>query len=132
MTLNNKDLPSILMVEDDLDTAAIIQIWLKGTCKTINVRDGNETLDQIATQYLNGKLFDLMLFDINIPYPWNGITLMKEIKNRWDVYNQIPFIAETAFALPEDRIRILAAGFTDYLCKPLSKELLVETISKRL
>jgi len=120
------------MVEDDCDTATIIRIWLKGIGNVHNVRDGNETLDQIATQYINGKLFDLMLFDINIPYPWNGITLMHEIKKRWDVYNQVPFIAETAYALPEDRKRILSAGFCDYLSKPLCRELLVETVKKRL
>ena len=132
MTLYNQSLPNILMVEDDCDTATIIRIWLKGIGNVYNVRDGNETLDQIATQYINGKLFDLMLFDINIPYPWNGITLMNEIKKRWDVYNQVPFIAETAYALPEDRKRILSAGFCDYLCKPLCRELLVETVKKRL
>jgi len=120
------------MLEDDSATATIIQIWLKGICNTIIVYDGNETLDQISSRYLNGKLFNLMLFDINIPYPWNGITLKQEIQKRWEVYNHIPFVAETAYALPEDRKRILEAGFCDYMCKPLSRELLVETVKSRL
>jgi len=120
------------MLEDDPATATIIQIWLKGICNTILVQDGKETLDQIAARYEDGKLFNLMLFDINIPYPWNGITLKKEIQKRWVIYNQIPFVAETAYALPDDRERILAAGFCDYMCKPLSKQLLVNTVKRRL
>lgn len=132
MTPNNPVLPDILMLEDDSATAAIIKIWLKGICNTVIVQDGKETLDKIADRYINGKLFNLMLFDINIPYPWNGITLMKEIQKRWEVYKQIPFVAETAYALPEDRKRILAAGFCDYMCKPLSRQLLVDTVKSRL
>jgi CheY-like chemotaxis protein len=73
-----------------------------------------------------------MLFDINIPYPWNGITLKKEIQKRWGAYNSIPFIAETAYALPEDRKRILEAGFCEYLSKPLSRDMLVNKVKSRL
>jgi len=126
------DLPDILMLEDDPATATIIKIWLKGICNTIIVQDGKETLDKIADMFENGQLFKLMLFDINIPYPWNGITLMKEIQKRWEDYKQIPFVAETAYALPEDRVRILDSGFCDYMSKPLSRQLLVEAVRSRL
>jgi len=126
------DLHDLLLLEDDYATAAIIQIWLKGLCNIVIVQDGNETLEAIDSRYKAGKIFDLMLFDINIPYPWNGITLMTEIKKRWKAYNDIPFIAETAYALPEDRFRILEAGFCDYFCKPLSREPLAEAIKEKL
>jgi CheY-like chemotaxis protein len=132
MTPIDPGLPEILLLEDDPSTATIIQIWLKGICNIALVQDGNETLEKIASHYVKGKLFDLMLFDINIPYPWNGITLMKEIRKRWEAYNTIPFIAETAYALPEDRFRILEAGFCDYFCKPLSREPLLEIVRGKL
>ncbi|MEI6455229.1 MAG: response regulator [bacterium] len=132
MTSIDPRLPELLLLEDDPATATIIQIWLKGICNITLVQDGNETLEKISSHYLSGKLFDLMLFDINIPYPWNGITLMNEIRKHWDVYNSIPFIAETAYALPEDRFRILEAGFCEYFSKPLSREPLVEGVKEKL
>ncbi len=128
----NPALPDLLLLEDDPPTASILQIWLKGLCNITVVQDGSETLDQIAARYCKGKLFDVMLFDINIPYPWNGITLMTEIRKRWEAYKEVPFIAETAYALPEDRFRILEAGFCDYFCKPLSREPLVEVVRGKL
>jgi CheY-like chemotaxis protein len=131
-TFTDPELPHLLLLEDDPATAGILQIWLKGISNITLVQDGNETLETIAERYREGKLFDLMLFDINIPYPWNGITLMAEIKKKWEVYNDVPFIAETAYALPEDRQRILSSGFCQYFAKPLSKELLVESVKEKL
>lgn len=42
----------------------------------------------------------------------------------------LPIIAVTANATPEERARCLEAGMTDYLTKPLSREALVETLTR--
>jgi CheY-like chemotaxis protein len=40
----------------------------------------------------------------------------------------VPIIALTAYALPEDRLRCLAAGMTDYVAKPLRPGDLLEAL----
>jgi len=77
-------------------------------------------------------IFDVMLFDINLPAPWDGIKLMHEIKQRWKEYKFIPFIAQTAYAMVGDKERLLEAGFDNYLPKPVSKNALINTIFKQL
>lgn len=43
---------------------------------------------------------------------------------------EVPIIAVTAFAYPEDEKRILSSGFDAYLTKPVSKKLLQEKIAE--
>jgi DNA-binding response OmpR family regulator len=57
-----------------------------------------------------------MLIDIVLP-GINGLELVHDLKHGKSTQN-IPIIALTALARPEDRELILAAGCDDYLCKP--------------
>lgn len=129
-TTNENNLPEVLLLEDDAATISILGIWLRGTCHITAVTDGDSTLKVIKEHYERQHLFDLMLFDINIPFPWNGLTLMEEIRKRFEPYRKIPFIAETAYAMPHDRERLIAAGFSDYLSKPLDRDLLIQTVQR--
>lgn len=115
-------LPDVLILEDDPATASILQIWLRGICNTIVVDNGDTTLELIKNRLAEGKTFDLLIFDINIPYPWNGVILLQEIRKRWEAYRHLPAIAETAYALPDDREYILSSGYNAYLSKPLDRE----------
>ena len=44
----------------------------------------------------------------------------------------IPVIAATAYSLPDDRAKCLAAGCDDYLAKPIIKEQFLTLISRYL
>jgi len=128
----DQNLPEVLILEDDPPTATILKIWLRGICNISMVTDGDATLRLIEAHLRQGRTFDLMLFDINIPFPWNGVSLMQEIKKRWEAYQTIPFVAETAYAMPHDKERILNSGYVDYLPKPLEKQSLIDTLQKHL
>lgn len=131
-TRTDTTLPEVLLLEDDVATTSILKIWLKGTCNLTAVSDAEGTFNAIEHLLSKNHLFDLMLFDINIPFPWNGLTLMKEICIRYTAYKDVPFVAQTAYAMPKDRDRLLEAGFCDYLPKPLDRELMIRTVLKHL
>lgn len=60
---------------------------------------------------------DLILMDINLP-GMDGTTAMKYLQNKPETQD-IPVVAISANVLPRDVKRGLAAGFCDYLTKPL-------------
>jgi two-component system cell cycle response regulator DivK len=67
---------------------------------------------------------DLVLMDLKMPV-MDGYHAMVEIKK---IRPGIRIIAETAYALAGDDKKILAAGFDDYLPKPITKESLEATL----
>ncbi len=69
----------------------------------------------------------IFLVDIRM-FEMNGFQLYDELRNR--VPKNIPVIAVTAQALPEERYEILAYGFNDILLKPFREEQLLSMISK--
>ncbi len=73
---------------------------------------------------------DLILLDINMPQ-MSGYEVMEIFKSDENLID-IPVIAVTANAMERDIQHALAAGFTDYLTKPIDIEPFLETIERRL
>ena len=69
---------------------------------------------------------DLIIMDIKMPI-MNGYEALKVIK---EMDNTIPIIALTAHALSGDREKALNAGFDAYLSKPVSEEIILETVKE--
>jgi CheY-like chemotaxis protein len=124
--------PLILIVEDDNSSRKMLEITLSKIARVDLVQDGNEALEFIDIKFKNGQKYDLILLDIGLPLPWDGIRLRREIIKRWEDYKNIPFIAQTAFAMNEDKNRILKAGFNAYLAKPIDRRDLIKTIAQLL
>jgi len=57
----------------------------------------------------------------------NGFDALKIIRNQRP---DLPVIAQTAYALVDDKDRIIQAGFDDYITKPIQKDLLIDIIGK--
>lgn len=72
----------------------------------------------------------LILLDINMP-GMDGYQVMEAFRNDTTLKN-IPVVAITANAMPRDIKRAMAAGFIDYLTKPLDLVKLYGTIDKIL
>ncbi len=70
---------------------------------------------------------DLILMDINIP-GFDGMEATARLKK--SEIAKTPVIALTANAMRGDREKVMAAGCDEYLQKPLSNKLLVETIER--
>lgn len=74
------------------------------------------------------KKYDLILMDIQMPV-MDGIQAMKKIRAGAQPVPRI--VALTANALSDDRARLLAEGFDDYLSKPIPVRLLEEMIERQ-
>ncbi len=69
---------------------------------------------------------DLIFMDIKMPI-MNGFEAFQTIRT----FNKtIPVIANTAYSSPEDKEKIMAAGFTAYLSKPLNKDKIFEVLEQ--
>jgi len=107
---------SILLVEDN----PVNQLVAKGMlsklgCEVVVAAHGGEALEALEI-----RDFDLVLMDCNMPV-MDGYEASRQIRRsgRWP---QLPIVALTANAMPEERDRCRAAGMNDYLAKPFRRE----------
>jgi signal transduction histidine kinase/CheY-like chemotaxis protein len=115
---------SILIVDDSPDNRVLVEKFLEPTgAKITTAVDGSD-----AIQKIKESQFDLILMDLQMPVVDGYQAVMRIRKDR----NMVPIIALTAHALKEERDRSLAAGFDDYITKPINKLLLVEAIRNSL
>lgn len=71
---------------------------------------------------------DLIIMDIQMPV-MDGMSAAKIIKNDPET-REIKMIALTSFAMKGDKERFMAAGFDDYIAKPIDTRMLPELVKK--
>ena len=112
---------TILIAEDDLSSYKLLEGYLKpSSANLLYAPNGVEAM----TIFLSNQSIDLILLDIKMPL-LNGIDTAKEIRK---IDKKIPIIAQTAFAMVEDKENALAAGCNYYITKPISKHQLYEIL----
>jgi two-component system, cell cycle response regulator DivK len=108
----------ILIAEDEYLNYMYLEKILKGNnVSLVWAKNGKEAVDF----FKNDKSIDVILMDINMPGV-NGIEAFHEIRM---VDPGIPVIAQTAYAMQEDKELYLDTGFNDYISKPIQREELV-------
>jgi len=118
---------SILVVEDDrVNQIAISRMLQKMGHTATCVSNGQKALD-----ILFNEKFDCVFMDIQMPV-MDGIEATKAIRTSPDMINvsNIPIVALTAHAMPEDRENFLNVGMNDYMSKPVSFEQLTSAIKR--
>jgi two-component system cell cycle response regulator DivK len=122
-TTRQKKKRTILLVEDHKYNLLVLKKMLERLgIHVIPAENGKVAVDICR----NNNDLDLVLMDLKMPV-MDGYQAMLEIKK---IRPGIKVIAETAYALAGDDKKILAAGFDDYLPKPITRESL-ETILNR-
>ena len=81
----------------------------------MRAKDGLEAIDIFKVQILR---IDVVLMDIKMP-KMNGLDATRKIK---EIKPDIPIIAQTAFAMRDEKENAIAAGCDDYIIKPIRKE----------
>jgi len=93
--------------------------------EVIEARSGTEGV-KLAVQ----EKPDLILMDIQLP-DIDGLEVTKRIRAS-EADGNIPIIALTSYAMPGDRERIMAAGCTGYISKPIDVKTFIKEIEKCL
>jgi len=117
---NNK---VFLIAEDEEMNFLFLEEALSETnVKIIRAKNGIEVLNKFNAD----RKIDLILMDMKMPL-MDGFEATVKIK---ELNKLIPIIAQTAYAMPNERARCFEAGCDDYLVKPIRQELLLNTIRK--
>jgi two-component system cell cycle response regulator DivK len=117
---------TIAIVEDNADNRLLLQAILDGLYDLVEYENGTDALAGLAA-----SLPDLVLLDISLP-GMDGNEILARIRADTSMRG-LPVIALTAHAMAGDREKYLAAGFNDYITKPIVDEtILLSSIDRWL
>lgn len=106
--------PIVLIVEDNARNMTLVRDVLgHAGYRTLEASDGEQ-----GVALARSHQPDLILMDIQLP-GMDGVEALTRLREDASTA-EIPVVALTAFAMKEDRERLLAAGFRGYIEKPLS------------
>lgn len=115
----------ILVAEDNKINQTLIKYILKQWNVKFDIAEnGNEALSK-----MKGKLYDLILMDIQMPN-MDGYQTSTVIRKK--LHLNIPIIAMTAHVMPTEKQKCINVGMNDYLSKPIDEKLLLEMLQKYL
>ena len=119
----------VLLVEDSRDSVAIVKAYLKDPRIEVTVSmDGGQGLEAFKQ-----SVFDLVLMDIQMPVLDGCATALA--MRHWEVKNSLPpppITALPASSTASELARIFTSGCSNYLPKPVTKAILLQTVRQFL
>jgi CheY-like chemotaxis protein len=113
----------ILVAEDNDSNFILMSYILKKYYQYDRAKNGQE-----AVEMVDKEKYDIVLMDIKMPV-MDGLEATKAIKEKQP---DLPIVALTANAFDSDRQLAFEAGCVDFLSKPVSSDLCLNTIRKIL
>jgi CheY-like chemotaxis protein len=115
---------TILIVEDEPDSLEVASVLLEMYgANVVTANNGREGLERARKHQPTFIISDLSMPEMS---GWEMIHHLKDDRSTMN----IPVIALTAHAMSGDRDRAVAAGFHNYLSKPLSPTTFVQDLLK--
>ncbi len=116
---------SFLIVDDEpVSTSYLAEIIKNISSKIYYADNGVSALEEFEKH----PDIDIILMDMKMPV-MNGYEATKKIR---ETNKEVVIIAQTAYALKDDRNKSMAVGCTDYIAKPVDKDELIKLIHKYL
>ncbi len=119
----------VLVCEDNpINQELILENLSKVGLRTSIASNGREGVDLVRERMRQGKPFDLIFMDINMPV-MDGLEAAGKLV---ELGNRTPLVALTANAMFNDRESYLSQGMVDYLSKPFEVEDLWACLDRHL
>ncbi len=112
-------------MDDNLSMLVLIERYLEEDDVEVDTARNEETALRLARQHL----YDAVLLDINLGSARDGVDVLGELR-KVPGYARVPAVAVTAYSMPGDKGRFLAAGFDAYLGKPFTEEELYDVLAR--
>jgi len=121
---------TILLVEDvEINREIVIALLEPTNLNIVCAENGIKAVDAFVS---NPQKFDLIFMDIQMP-EMDGFTATRMIRESGvKRAKEVPIVAMTANAFKEDIEKSIESGMNDHLGKPLSYDLVIETLEKYL
>ena len=113
--------PRVAILEDHEDTREMLLLALEAEFSIRDFRDASELLSA-----MEGEKFSAIIADIMVP-GLDGFAFVRTLRED-PRFQDLCVIAVTALAMENDRQKGLAAGFTDYLVKPIDPQEIAEVV----
>jgi len=114
---------TVLIVDDEMDSRLLLEILMKREkMKIFTANNGKEAIEMVQ----NHNSIDVVLMDLQMPVI-DGLKATYEIKKQRP---ELPVIAQTAFAMQDDREKALAAGCDEFVTKPIRMNELINCINR--
>ena len=122
---NKKDLPTLLVVEDNKDLCNLLRLQLDDKYKVYMAANGVEGLKKVHLYHPDIVVTDQMMPEMT------GTEMLEKIRDDFQI-SHIPVIILTAKNDDEAKIKAISMGANSYITKPFSKEYLIATIEQLL
>ncbi|WP_427977609.1 ATP-binding protein [Agarivorans sp.] len=122
----------ILLVDDNQINLEVARGYLEPRQAEIScASNGRECLELVKQAHLDGKPFDCILLDCQMPV-MNGYECASELRYNAKDYGSasIPIIAMTANAFAGEKEKCLSYGMSDYLTKPVDPKILLDKVEQ--
>lgn len=112
---DTRDLPRILIADDNLQNVELLEAYLSGVdCEISTANDGEETLQAIERERP-----DLVLLDVMMP-KLSGFEVCRKVRANPEIRETL-ILMVTALNEASDFERGVQAGTDDFLTKPVNK-----------
>ncbi|KOO27022.1 hybrid signal transduction histidine [Chrysochromulina tobinii] len=136
-----KNVGRVLVVEDNEFNIEVVRCMLDNAGHTVGMAmNGVEGIEAWQAARERGEPYDAVLMDCNMPL-MDGYEATRRIRAKLaeeaEVTGQrttetLPIIALTAYAMPGDKEKCLNAGMSDYITKPVNRDVLISTVLKHM